>query len=54
MDTFTKKITELNELLFLKKTEHHDILNELLYDKGKMLKEIENTCQLINIEYLNK
>lgn len=33
--TFTKKLTELNELLFLKKTEHHDILNELSYEMGE-------------------
>ena len=37
---------------FRKKTDHHDILNELSYDMGKMLKGIENTCHLINKEYL--
>lgn len=37
---------------FRKKTDHHDVLNELTYDLEKMLKGVETTCHLINKEYL--
>jgi 26S proteasome regulatory subunit N5 len=47
------KINRIESIcVFKKKSDHRDILNELNYDLNKMLKGIENTCHLINKEYL--
>ena len=35
-----------------KKTDHHDVLDNFNYDMDNMLKKIEETCHLINKEYL--
>ena len=37
---------------FRKKTDHHDVLDNFNYDMDNMLKKIEETCHLINKEYL--
>ena len=37
---------------FRKKTDHHDDLDNFNYDMDNMLKKIEETCHLINKEYL--
>ena len=37
---------------FKKKTDHHDVLDNFNYDMDNMLKKIEETCHLINKEYL--
>ena len=37
---------------FRKKTDHHNVLDDFNYDMDKMLKKIEETCHLINKEYL--
>ena len=47
------KINRIENIVnFQKKIEHHDVLDELNYDLGKMLEGIEQTCHLINKEYL--
>ena len=37
---------------FRKTTDHHDVLDNFNYDMDNMLKKIEETCHLINKEYL--
>jgi 26S proteasome regulatory subunit N5 len=37
---------------FKKKTDYHDVLDNFNYDMDGMLKKIEETCHLINKEYL--
>ena len=37
---------------FRKKTDYHDVLDNFNYDMDNMLKKIEETCHLINKEYL--
>ena len=37
---------------FKKKTDYHDELDNYNYDMDNMLKKIEETCHLINKEYL--
>ena len=47
------KINRIENIVnFQKKIEHHDVLDELNYDLGKMLEGLEQTCHLINKEYL--
>ena len=47
------KINRIENIVnFQKKMEHHDVLDELSYDLGKMLEGLEQTCHLINKEYL--
>ena len=47
------KINRIEKIVnFRKKTDHHDILDNFNYDMDNMLKKIEETCHLINKEYL--
>ena len=47
------KINRIENIVnFQKKMEHHDVLDELNYDLRKMLEGLEQTCHLINKEYL--
>ena len=47
------KINRIEKIVnFRKKTDHHDVLDDLNYDVDNMLKKIEETCHLINKEYL--
>lgn len=47
------KINRINQTVnFRKITDYHDVLNEMTYDMAQMLKGLENTCHLINKEYL--
>ena len=47
------KINRIEKIVnFRKKTDHHDVLDDLNYDVDSMLKKIEETCHLINKEYL--
>ena len=47
------KIDRIEKIVnFRKKTDHHDILDNFNYDMDIMLKKIEETCHLINKEYL--
>ena len=47
------KINRIENIVnFQKKIEHHDVLDELNYDLRKMLEGLEQTCHLINKEYL--
>ena len=47
------KINRIEKIVnFRKKTDHHDVLDDYNYDMGAMLRKIEETCHLINKEYL--
>ena len=47
------KINRIEKIVnFRKKTDHHDVLDNFNYDMDTMLKKIEDTCHLINKEYL--
>ena len=47
------KIDRIEKIVnFRKKTDHHDVLDNFNYDMDNMLKKIEETCHLINKEYL--
>ena len=47
------KINRIEKIVnFRKKTDHHDELDNFNYDMSSMLKKIEETCHLINKEYL--
>ena len=47
------KINRIEKMVnFRKKTDHHDVLDNFNYDMDNMLKKIEETCHLINKEYL--
>ena len=47
------KIDRIEKLVnFRKKKDYHDELDNLNYDMGKVLQKIEETCHLINKEYL--
>ena len=47
------KINRIEKIVnFRKKTDHHDVLDNFNYDMDNMLKKIEETCHLINKEYL--
>ncbi len=47
------KINRIENIVnFQKKIEHHDVLDELNQDLRKMLEGLEQTCHLINKEYL--
>ena len=47
------KINRIEQIVnFRKKTDHHDVLDDFNYDMDNMLKKIEETCHLINKEYL--
>jgi 26S proteasome regulatory subunit N5 len=47
------KINRIEKIVnFRKKTDYHDVLDNFNYDMDNMLKKIEETCHLINKEYL--
>ena len=47
------KINRIEKIVnFRKNTDHHDVLDNFNYDMDTMLKKIEETCHLINKEYL--
>ena len=47
------KINRIEKIVnFRKKTDHHDVLDNFNYDMDNMLKKVEETCHLINKEYL--
>ena len=47
------KIDRIEKIVnFRKKTDHYDVLDNFNYDMDNMLKKIEETCHLINKEYL--
>ena len=47
------KINRIEQIVnFRKKNDHHDVLDSFNYDMDNMLKKIEETCHLINKEYL--
>jgi 26S proteasome regulatory subunit N5 len=47
------KINRIEQIVnFRKKNDHHDVLDNFNYDMDNMLKKIEETCHLINKEYL--
>ena len=47
------RINRIEQIVnFRKSTDHHDVLDSFNYDMDNMLKKIEETCHLINKEYL--
>ena len=47
------RINRIEQIVnFRKKTDHHDVLDNFNYDMDNMLKKIEETCHIINKEYL--
>jgi len=47
------KINRIEKIVnFRKKTDYHNVLDDFNYDMDNMLKKIEETCHLINKEYL--
>ena len=47
------RINRIEQIVNLrKKTDHHDVLDNFNYDMDVMLKKIEETCHIINKEYL--
>jgi len=47
------RINRIEQIVnFRKKTDHHDVLDSFNYDMDNMLKKIEETCHIINKEYL--
>ena len=47
------RINRIEQIVnFRKTTDHHDVLDNFNYDMDNMLKKIEETCHLINKEYL--
>ena len=47
------KINRIEKIVnFRKKTDYHDVLDNFNYDMDNILKKIEETCHLINKEYL--
>ena len=47
------KIDRIEKIVnFRKKTDHHDVLDNFNYDMDSLLKKIEETCHIINKEYL--
>ena len=47
------RINRIEQIVnFRKKTDHHDVLDNFNYDMDVMLKKIEETCHIINKEYL--